>query len=109
MPTVPLLLVDTGADETLLHFRWAKLMGYEEPDLMAEESKAASGTMIVHRPKDLKRVELEIAGDWLSLPTLQFGKKLSISLLGRDMIFGHFELRMTGVDFELRRMRRGAP
>ena len=68
------LLVDTGADETLLHLLWAEQMGFEDTDLVQEECKAASGTMIVYRPKNLRRTELEIGGVWYPLPSLQFGR-----------------------------------
>ena len=95
------LLVDTGADQTLFHLLWAEQMGFEDTDLVEEECKSASGPMIVYRPKNLRRTELEIGGAWYQLPSLQFGKKVPMSLLGRDMIFAHFDLRMTADDFDL--------
>jgi Phage integrase family len=43
--------------------------------------------------------------DLFPLPSLKFGKNVPISLLGRDLIFSHFELRMTAEHFELRPRR----
>lgn len=95
------MLVDTGADETLLNFWLAKHMGFQEKDLESEGSTGASGAMTVYRPKDLGRAELEIGGTWYRLPGLRFGKRAPVNLLGRDMVFAHFELRMTARHFYL--------
>lgn len=112
MATAPLLLVDTGADGTLLHFRWAKLLEFQDADLIEEECMGAGGTMIVYKPKDLARTEIEIGGAWFPIPSLKFGRLVPISLLGRDVIFSHFALRMTASHFELlplRKNRKVAP
>lgn len=47
LPADPLLLVDTGADGTLLHLQMAKFLGFQDADLVTEESGAADGTMTV--------------------------------------------------------------
>lgn len=102
LPADPLLLVDTGADGTLLHLQMAKFLGFQDADLVTEESGAADGTMTVSVPRDLGNAEVSIGGHWLPLPTLKFGAKVPMSLLGRDFIFAHFELRMIAGEFELR-------
>jgi hypothetical protein len=57
--------------------------------------------LIVRRPVDLKGTEIELAGSWLPLPSLKFADQLLFPLLGRDIIFSRFELRMTSTHFEL--------
>ena len=110
MSTDPLLLVDTGADGVLLNLALAKLMGFHDSDLVTEECKGANGLMTVHTPNNLAGTEIEIGGKWYPLPSLKFGKSVPISLLGRDLIFAHFDLRMTAGEFELqpRRSKRKA-
>src|SRR5262245_18052679 len=105
MPTDPLLLGDTGADGVLLNLALAKLMGFHDSDLVTEECKSANGIMIVHTPKDLAGTQIEIGGKWYPLPSLKFGKSVPISLLGRDLMFAHFDLKMTADEFELRPRR----
>jgi hypothetical protein len=61
--------------------------------------------MTVHTPKDLAGTEIEIGGKWYALPSLKFGKNVPISLLGRDLLFAHFDLKMTADEFELRPRR----
>ena len=97
------VMVDTGADQTLLHLRWADLLGFNDADLVEESCKSASGPMTVYRPKPRSRlgVDFQIGDAWFSVPSLQFGGKVPLSLLGRDMIFEHFDLRMTATDFHL--------
>jgi Aspartyl protease len=95
------LMVDTGADTTLLHLRWARLMGFQDADLLEENCTSASGKMTVYRPRIHQGIEFEIGNTWFSVPSLQFGKDVPISLLGRDAIFTHFNLKMTARDFEL--------
>lgn len=95
------LMVDTGADTTLLHLRWARLMGFQDADLIEETCTSASGKMTVYRPRIHRGIEFEIGDTWFSVPSLQFGRDVPISLLGRDAIFTHFNLKMTPRDFEL--------
>jgi hypothetical protein len=59
--------------------------------------------MTVYRPKPSGRrgVEFQIGGTWFAVPGIQFGRRVPLSLLGRDMIFAHFDLRMTATDFHL--------
>ena len=92
MPTDPVLLVDTGADGLRLNLALAKLMGFNDSELVTEESKGANGVMTVHRPKSLTGTEIEIGGKWYPLPSLKFGKNVPISLLGRDLTLVAHEL-----------------
>lgn len=102
MPFLPVLLVDTGADSTLLHVQMATQLGLSAGDLVEQKSTCAGGEILVHSPKDLGNAEICIGGNWLTLPTLKFGANLPMSLLGRDVLFARFELRMTSGEFELR-------
>jgi len=102
MPAAPILLVETGADTTLLNLALAKRLGYAPADLIAETRKAANGVLTVQRPKNLAGLEIEIGRKWYPLPGVTFAADVPISLLGRDAIFAHFELRMTATSFELR-------
>jgi hypothetical protein len=95
------VMVDTGADETLLHIHWAGLMGFRPDQLKEESSKSASGTMTVYRPGTCRGIEFQIGESWFAVPSVRFAKKVPISLLGRDMIFAHFNLWMTGTLFDL--------
>ena len=54
---------------------------------------------ILHVPKNPGLVEIQIGRSWFPLPSLKFGVARA-SLLGRDLIFSRFELRMTPDEFE---------
>jgi hypothetical protein len=99
------LLVDTGADGTLLPLKMAKLLGFQDADLQPETCQSAAGRTVVHTPKNLDRIEIEIGSEWIELPSLKFSDG-TYPLLGRDVIFAHFELRMTAEEFELRPLTR---
>ena len=96
-----MLLVDTGADGILLNLHLAALLGFEEADLVTEHCAGAGGTIVVRRPKTLDATEIEIGGKWLPVPSLKFAQRAPFSLPGRDLMFSHFELRMTADKFEL--------
>ena len=101
MPAAPMMLVDTGADGTLLPIYSAKFLGFGAADLREEPCTVAGGTVTVYRPQDLAGTEIEIDGAWLALPSLAFVEQTLFPLLGRDIIFSHFDLMMTSIDFEL--------
>ena len=101
MPTSSLLLIDTGADSTVLPVFNAKLLGLTESDLRSEKCGVAGGWMKFQRLKDVSETEIEIDGRWLPVPSLTFTEKILHPILGRDFIFAYFNLHMTGVDFEL--------
>jgi predicted aspartyl protease len=97
----PRLLVDTGADGTVLPRFNAKLLGLRDSDLVAEECGVAGARIIVHRLVNLTRTEIEIHGRWLQMPSLVFADQILHPLLGRDIIFQNFDLHMTKTYFEL--------
>src|SRR5262245_48847252 len=72
MTVNPLMLVDTGADGTVLPVYNAKLLGFKASDLVAEECVVAAGRITVHRPRDLRGTEIEMLERWLPLPSLAF-------------------------------------
>jgi len=102
MLTAPMLLVDTGADGTVLPIYSAKLLGFRDEALIPERCTVAGGTVVVRRPSNLSGTQIEINGSWLPLPSLKFADQILFPLLGRDIIFAHFDLEMTSSDFELR-------
>jgi predicted aspartyl protease len=106
MPPSPILLVETGAYTTVMNVALARPLGFDPGDLVEERSKTASGVMIGHRPKRPADLEIEIGKRWYPLPGLLFARDVPISLLGRDLIFAHFELRMTATQFELRPLKK---
>jgi hypothetical protein len=102
MLTNPLLLVDTGADGTVLPRYSAALLGFKDADLIPETCTVAGGTITVKRPVDVAGTEIEIGGVWRTLPSLKFAEQILFPLLGRDVIFAHYDLTMSGSHFELR-------
>ena len=101
LPVNPILLVDTGADGTVLPHYNAKYLGFNDAELRPEECGVPGGKIVVHRPPDVAGTEIEIDGTWLALPSLVFADQILHPLLGRDIIFRYFDLHMTGSDFEL--------
>jgi hypothetical protein len=99
------LLVDTGADGTLLPLQMARLLGFGEEDLTSEVSRSVAGETMLRVPRSLHQSEIEIGGKWIALPSLKFAEH-TYPLLGRDVIFANFDLRMTSDEFELRPRRR---
>jgi len=97
----PRLLVDTGADGTVLPRFNAKLLGFGDTELVTEECGVAGGRITVHRPRDIAGTGIELHGKWLPLPSLVFADQILHPLLGRDVIFRYFDLHLTGSDFEL--------
>jgi len=101
MATASLLLIDTGADSTVLPSYTAKMLGIGEADLKSERCGVAGGEMPFRRLIDVADTEIEIDGSWLPVPSLTFTDQILHPVLGRDFIFSHFSLRMTGTEFEL--------
>ena len=107
MPVNPALLVDTGADGIVLNIALAAGLGFKATDLAEESSTAVGGHTVVYVPNrpDLNEIQIQIGRTWYQLPSLRFGVA-PVSLLGRDLIFSNFELRMTPNEFELIPLRR---
>jgi len=72
-------------------------------DLKPQQCRSAAGTTTVYAPKNLGLVEIDIEGreEWIRLPSLAFANG-TYPLLGRDVLFANFELRMTSDEIELR-------
>ena len=102
------LLVDTGADGTLLPLQMARLLGFAESHLVTELSRSVAGQTPIHAPRSPDPLEIEIGGAWILLPSLKFAEH-TYPLLGRDVIFDNFELRMTADEFELRSLNGKRP
>lgn len=106
MLTAPMLLVDTGADGTVLPRYSAALLGFRPTDLEPEDCTVAGGTITVMRALNISGTDIEINGVWLPLPSLKFADTILFPLLGRDMIFKHFDLTMSDSYFELHPKKR---
>jgi hypothetical protein len=99
MPVNPTILVDTGADGTVLNLDLAASFGFGPGDLEAKRFTAVGGQTTLYAPKNPGLIEIQIGRSWFRLPSLKFGVA-PVSLLGRDLIFPRFELRMTPTEFE---------
>ena len=100
----PLLLLDTGADGTVVPRYNAKQLGFSDADLEPADCGVAGTTVRMYRPSNMTGTEVEINGEWLTLPSLMFANQILHPLLGRDVIFKYFNLHMTASDFELVRV-----
>jgi hypothetical protein len=105
MPLNPTVLVDTGAHGTVLNISHAANFGFSTDDLTEETYDAAGGPASFWAPKKPGLIEIQIGTGWHPLPSLRFGHG-RMSLLGRDVIFSRFELRMTPGEFEFVRLPR---
>jgi len=103
MPLNPTMLVDTGAHGTVLNRSHAANLGFAADDLVAETFDAAGGPATFWAPKNPGLLEIKIGTGWHPLPNLKFAAG-RLSLLGRDVIFSRFELRMTPTQFEFIRL-----
>jgi hypothetical protein len=99
MSVNPTILVDTGADGTVLNLHLAGSFGFGPDDLEKETFSAVGGQTVLYSPKKAGLIEIQIGRSWFPLPSLKFGRA-PVSLLGRDLIFSKFELRMTPTEFE---------
>jgi hypothetical protein len=105
MSVNPTILVDTGADGTVLNLAHAVNFGFEADDLVEETYSTAGGQTTLWAPKNPSLLEIQIGTGWHPLPSLKFGRA-PMSVLGRDVIFSRFELRMTPTEFEFIRLHR---
>jgi hypothetical protein len=97
-----LLIMDTGADGVLLPEAFAGPLGFDPAkDLEPMVSNGLGGQTTVLKPRGNVDVEICIGGFWFSLPTLAFSQKCP-PLLGRDVVFANFDLRMCDGETDLR-------
>lgn len=106
MPHAPYWLIDTGADGTTLPLKSAKFLDIPETDLQSEDSTSPAGPGKVFVPRNLGDTEIHLCGRWLRLRTLVFTAG-NQPLIGRDLLFEHFNLMMSGEDFVLNWTSRG--
>ena len=107
MSVNPTILVDTGADGTVLHMEHAANFGFDQGDLVEETYNSVGGPTPLWAPKNPGLLEIQIGTGWHPLPSLKFGQA-PMSILGRDVIFNRFELHMTPGEFEFIRLPRPA-
>jgi hypothetical protein len=94
-------ILDTGADSTVLPFVFASML-IPASNLETARANAVGGTAKIWKVRGAPSIEVEIGGTWMRLPSLMFAEKTP-PLLGRDVIFANFDLRMTMGETELRR------
>lgn len=100
LPVDTLILLDTGADRTTLPRQFAPLLGFSDADLDTGSANGLGGRATVWKPKAGPPVEIRIGGKWYPLPGLAFADKTP-PLLGRDLVFRYFKLRMQTGETEL--------
>jgi hypothetical protein len=100
LPANPSLLIDTGADGTILNLGLAGLFGFRKADLEEVKGTVVGGQTAIYVPRTPGLLEIQLGRSWHSLPSLAF-TATPVSLLGRDVIFSQFELYMTSTTFEL--------
>lgn len=101
IPADMFVLLDTGADSTILPFSLASMLGFSTADLEGVETNAVGGKVRNWRPRGEPKVEIQISGTWYMLPGVLFAENTP-ALLGRDIIFREFKLRMEDGETDLR-------
>jgi|SRR5476651_1130753 hypothetical protein len=89
------------SDTNALPQQLAQSLGLSPSDLDAVVTAEVGGQTTVPQPKTGPAVEIEIAGRWYALPNVQFCATPA-PLLGRDLIFREFYLRMEHGETDLR-------
>jgi hypothetical protein len=100
LPFNTTVLVDTGADSTVLDLQYAPSFGFKVPDLEKEKYSVVGGAAFLYSAKAHELIEVQIGRSWLVLPTLKFAANQEPNLLGRDAIFPRLEMRMTSDEVE---------
>ena len=96
-----LAILDTGADNTVLPKQFAEPLGYTAAHLEEIKTNAVGGQVTTWRLKDVTGAAVNIGGYWLDVPCLTFAENTP-ALLGRDVVFANFDLRMTDGETELK-------
>lgn len=94
------LLVDTGADGTILTRQQARRLGLMDEDLEEQEGEGNGGRVKVYAPRNPAKAQIQLCGEWIDLPSLKFGNG-RIAVLGRDVLFDNFTLTMRKRAFDL--------
>jgi Aspartyl protease len=100
LPADTLILLDTGADLTTLPRQFAALLGFSDADLDSVSASGLGGKATVWKPKAGPPVEIRIGDQWYPLPGVAFADRTP-PLLGRDLVFRYFKLRMQTGETEL--------
>lgn len=85
----------------MLPFGLASVLGFSTSELESQSTNGVGGKTTVWRPKTGPNVDIQIGGRWYSLPAVMFAEKTP-PLLGRDILFREFSLRMEYGETELR-------
>jgi hypothetical protein len=101
------VLIDTGADVSVLPRTWIPMLGLLEKDLRTAATTGIGGVI-----RALSAVDAGIVaafGIWrIALPRVDFIANAPL-ILGRDALFGSLELRMNGFEIGLRSVERVSP
>jgi hypothetical protein len=96
-----LAIVDTGADTTTLPFGLVSVLGFPTADLESMTTNAVGGQTTTWKARGESKMGIQIGGKWFKLPCVAFAENTP-ALLGRDLIFANFKLRMEEGETELR-------
>jgi len=97
------MLVDTGADVTVLDAEILPHLKIDHSELEPARIRGVGGRAVAAAARGLG-IFLSIGSFQLELPLVHFVPH-ALPLLGRDVLFGPFELRMDRFEIELRRRR----
>jgi len=100
LPFNTTVLVDTGADSTVLDLLYAASFGLKVSELEKERYTVVGGAVFLYSTKPHELIEIQIGRSWLVLPTLKFTENQEPNLLGRDAIFPRLEMRMAAAEVE---------
>ena len=97
------MLLDTGADTSVLPLELARLLGLIPEDLRRTKTAGIGGAAVAWR-----RAKAGIVGRIgiypIPFPNVQFIAN-AVPILGRDAIFGPLELRINRAEIEFREIR----
>lgn len=99
------MLIDTGADSCILPNRYIDLLGIRRDDLRSTSAAGLSGKTGILVGKKRIRLTAELENYFSIQMPVEFAANDQIPpILGRDALFGDFELRMSRREIELIRV-----
>ncbi len=99
------MLIDTGADSSILPNRYIDLLGISRDDLRSRSAAGLSGKTGILVGKKRIRLSAELENYFSIQMPVEFASNDQIPpILGRDALFGDFELRMNRREIELIRV-----
>jgi len=78
------------------------MLGFSTADLDLRDTNVVGGQAQVWKPRSILDVDIRIGGQWYGLLEFVFAEKTPVPILGRDLIFREFKLRMEAGETDLR-------